>query len=135
MINRFELNHAFLNNFFRHHVIYEGSIYPSVGHAFAASKTPDQRVRMRIANMATAREVIDWERKQPDTDRTYQEETMQNLLIQKFQTPSLLIKLRETGTQELVYGNSPDDYWGIDERTGKGHNHLGKILMDVRELL
>lgn len=34
----------------------------------------------------------------------------------------------------LVEGNSfGDTFWGVDARTGKGENHLGKILMKVRE--
>ena len=26
-----------------------------------------------------------------------------------------------------------DTFWGIDQNTGKGENHLGKILMKVRD--
>jgi hypothetical protein len=36
----------------------------------------------------------------------------------------------------LVEGNRwGDQFWGVDLRTGLGENHLGKILMKVRDEL
>ncbi len=36
----------------------------------------------------------------------------------------------------VVEGNHwGDTCWGVDNRTGQGENHLGKILMQVREEL
>lgn len=48
MINSFRGEYAFLSNFYPCFVIYEGIRYPSVEHAFQASKTFDIRERTDI---------------------------------------------------------------------------------------
>ena len=36
----------------------------------------------------------------------------------------------------LEEGNTwHDTFWGVDAKTGEGQNHLGKILMKIREEL
>ena len=60
---------------------------------------------------------------------------MHEICMAKF-TQNLLLKekLLATGTEELVEGNNHGDtFWGCVN--GKGENHLGKILMKVREEL
>jgi ribA/ribD-fused uncharacterized protein len=43
-------------------------------------------------------------------------------------------KLIATGQRELIEGNTwHDTFWGVCN--GKGGNHLGKILMEVRSML
>ncbi len=45
-------------------------------------------------------------------------------------------KLLATGARKLVEGNTwKNVFWGVDLRTGEGENHLGQILMQVREEL
>ena len=58
---------------------------------------------------------------------------MYGALCRKFQMhPELLQLLLSTGDLEIVE-NAPHDYfWGIG-RTGQGQNHLGKLLMRIRE--
>lgn len=58
---------------------------------------------------------------------------MYELLKCKFdQNPSLKEKLINTGDRLLVEGNDwHDTYWGVCN--GKGSNHLGKLLMKLRE--
>jgi hypothetical protein len=59
---------------------------------------------------------------------------MTEIIRLKFQNPGLKAKLLATGNQELIEGNTWGDcYWGVCE--GNGQNHLGKILMQVREEL
>jgi len=56
---------------------------------------------------------------------------MERCLNLKFQDPELAKKLAETGTKELSEGNVwKDSFWGVYD--GKGENHLGKLLMKVR---
>lgn len=56
---------------------------------------------------------------------------MEYLLRQKFHDPELQQRLLDTGSEELVEGNTWGDvYWGVCD--GKGQNNLGKILMDLR---
>lgn len=43
-------------------------------------------------------------------------------------------KLMETGDEEIIeFNNWGDRYWGIEVSDGKGENHLGKILMRIRD--
>ncbi len=49
------------------------------------------------------------------------------------QNLDLKLALIATHPQELQEGNMWwDEYWGINLRTGKGQNKLGKMLMDLR---
>lgn len=54
---------------------------------------------------------------------------MSELLTEKFADVDLAKQLMQTGKAELISGG--DDFWG--EVSGQGQNHLGKLLMDIRE--
>jgi ribA/ribD-fused uncharacterized protein len=57
-------------------------------------------------------------------------------LIEKFKHPELAKQLLATGNAVLEEGNLwHDKFWGIDLKTGIGDNHLGKLLMEVRNNL
>jgi ribA/ribD-fused uncharacterized protein len=61
-------------------------------------------------------------------------EIMNWAVREKFKDAKLAEMLLDTGDEELVEGNTWNDtFWGVCE--GKGHNHLGKILMCVRDEL
>ena len=59
---------------------------------------------------------------------------MKILLRQKFGDAWLRAKLLATGDAELIEGNYwHDTFWGMCN--GKGENHLGRLLMEVRSEL
>jgi predicted NAD-dependent protein-ADP-ribosyltransferase YbiA (DUF1768 family) len=59
---------------------------------------------------------------------------MASLLRQKFSDPALGKKLLDTKHIYLIEGNNwGDDYWGVYE--GRGTNHLGVLLMNLRDEL
>lgn len=59
-------------------------------------------------------------------------DVMYELVKQKFATDPLRMYLLRTGTREIQEGNYwGDTFWGTVN--GEGENHLGKILMRVRE--
>lgn len=62
---------------------------------------------------------------------------MRLTLYLKFtQNPELLTKLVDTADVELIeYNGWGDTTWGVDTRTGEGKNRLGKLLMELRELV
>lgn len=62
---------------------------------------------------------------------------MEEIVRQKFvQNPELAASLLETGDKVLIEGNRWGDIcWGVDTRTWQGENHLGKILMKIRNEL
>lgn len=134
MIDRFDGDHAFLSNFHPSEVEYDGLTYATVEHAYQAAKTLNfaERVNVRacrtpgcakrMGTKVTLRE--DW--------RSVNMGIMKDLLRQKFSDPSLQKKLLATGKQELVEGNNWGDvFWGKVD--GVGENHLGILLMQVRE--
>lgn len=139
MIDRFDGPYRFLSNFYSSLVEFEGINYPSVEHAFVAAKTEDIREREHIAGIGTAREVKAYGRKlklRPGwNDMRLQ--VMEDLVRQKFTRHPLLMKgLMDTDDRVLVEGNYwGDAFWGVDLKTNAGLNHLGKILMKVREEL
>jgi predicted NAD-dependent protein-ADP-ribosyltransferase YbiA (DUF1768 family) len=58
-------------------------------------------------------------------------DVMENILIQKFSNPILKSRLLDTATRELREDNHWQcHYWGFCN--GYGYNHLGKILMKIR---
>ena len=59
-------------------------------------------------------------------------EIMEVLVRKKFQNPSLKKKLIATGDQWIIEGNEWGDiFWGVYK--GRGSNHLGRILMKIRQ--
>jgi len=62
---------------------------------------------------------------------------MEEVVRAKFnQNPHLAARLMATGQMPLVEGNDwGDTFWGVDVKTGKGENNLGKILMKIRSEL
>lgn len=139
MIDRFEGVHRFLSNFYTAEVEFEGLSFPSVEHAYVAAKTLDRNERVGIAHIGTAREVKAIGRKlklRPDWEQV-KLPIMEDLVRQKFtRWPMLRQALLDTGDQELIEGNWwHDKFWGIDLKTREGENHLGKILMRIRQEL
>lgn len=62
---------------------------------------------------------------------------MESIVRAKFsQHPDLAEKLVSTGDMHLEEGNWWGDvFWGVDKKTGEGENHLGIILMRLRDEL
>ena len=60
---------------------------------------------------------------------------MESILQAKFeQNPTLMQKLAETGGCILLNGNNKQEtFWGIDLYSWVGENHLGRIIMNIRD--
>ena len=133
-ITLFRGDFAFLSNFQKCQVEFEGDVYPTVEHAFQAAKTFDKEERQKILSTASpvmakriGRRVClrdDWEDVKCDI--------MLELLKSKFSDSELKEKLLATGDAELIEGNNHGDrFWG--QVNGEGKNTLGLLLMKVRE--
>lgn len=113
----------------------DGVRYATVEHAFQAAKTLDLKEREMFQNVNPAeakkrgRQVKireDWEKVKVSV--------MKDLLIQKFSKGVYREKLLATGNEELIEGNYWGDvWWGVCR--GVGENHLGKLLMEIRNSL
>lgn len=121
-------------------VMYSSLYFPTVTHAFEASKTRDFTARKRIAaarSVDTARQirklsslVSEWER--------VQHTIMEDLVQQKFiKNPALRELLLSTGASEIVIHDNQDTYWCVVKQGAvwSGENHLGTMLSNIRTLL
>lgn len=135
-IDRFSGEYRFLSNFYPCDIIYEGEVYASVEHAYQAAKTKDPFERKVIQRQETpGRAKREGQHvtlaKGWDSAKVL---VMEDLLRQKFNYPSLREKLYNTKGHDLIEGNDwGDTFWG--EVDGVGQNHLGKLLMKIREKL
>ena len=138
LIDSFQGAYRFLSNFWPVQVIYEDIEFPSVEHAYVAAKTLDTSKRYEIADIAATRagEVKRLGRELVLRPHWHEikRSVMLPLIAQKFMLRPLRDELLDTGNAILIEGNNwGDTYWGICR--GKGENHLGKIIMDVRTLI
>ena len=135
-IIRFDGDYKFLSNFYPSKIVIGNNVYPTAEHAYQACKTLIPEERKLIRNASTPGRAKRLGRSitlRPDWN-DIKSDVMYNLLKQKFSNNVLKRKLLETSSKILVEGNWWNDkYWGVDLKTGKGKNILGKLLMQIRE--
>jgi ribA/ribD-fused uncharacterized protein len=133
-IDSFSGPHRFLSNFFLCSIEYEGMVYPSTEHAYQAAKTTNSALRAALFTDGDAKQAKHrgyGVPLRPDWDRL-RIGVMLDLLRIKFSIPALRDKLLATCDAELIEGNHwGDRFWGVCN--GVGENHLGKLLMQIRE--
>ena len=114
---------------------YDGIEYHTVENFFHAMKTKDILERMRISKLSPndSKRAGRKLKLRPNWDTT-RLDVMEFGLRHKFAPgTSWHQKLMETGEEEIVeFNNWGDRYWGKTE-DGIGENHLGKILMKLRQ--
>lgn len=137
IISSFSGEYDFLSNFYLYPITYEGKPYPTVEHAYQASKT----------SFPTAREVIRLARTPGQAKRLGREVPLRSgwedlkltimliLLRKKFRDHFLSQRLIATGDAILIEGNNwGDRFWGAElvDTDWVGENKLGELLMQVR---
>lgn len=135
-IRSFEGDNAFLSNFYPCLIEFEGATYPSVEHAYQASKFEDPALRAAIKAAPTAASAkrLGKSRGMKKNHGVNRIQIMTDLIRKKFQESELRSRLLETMNHELIEGNNwGDTFWGVC--SGVGENHLGKILIQVRKEL
>lgn len=134
-IKYFDGKNRYLSNFYEAPIEYNGLTYRNNEAAFQAQKVLDEKEREQFTelppNLAKrlGRKVKlrkDWDDVKVDI--------MKDICRTKFEThPSLMDRLLTTGDRKLIEGNDWNDtFWGVDDENG-GENHLGIILMELRE--
>ena len=129
----FRGTYRFLSNFYPCTIYVAGLPYPSLEHAYQASKTGDPKAREKIRQCfgpgqakragRDIKLIFNWD--------DIKEEVMLDLVRQKFKQRDLRDKLLDTYPCQLLETNTwGDRFWGICE--GTGENKLGLILMKVR---
>lgn len=136
MIDSFRGQYFFLSNFFEAPIIYDDIIYGSSEAAYQAQKTLDISQRKLFSELTPLKAKkrgeqlalrSDWEAVKLDI--------MYEICKAKFkQHEELRQLLISTCGEELIEGNDRGDtFWGVSD--GVGENHLGKILMRIRDEL
>jgi ribA/ribD-fused uncharacterized protein len=137
IIGSFSDKYRFLSNHYPCEVRWGGHEFTSSEHAFMAAKcvyvkdilliqaAPTPGEAKRLGRTITLRK--NWD--------NIKLEAMYDVVFDKFSRNKDIQKLLlDTGCATLIEGNTWNDtYWGMCN--GKGENHLGKILMRVRDRL
>lgn len=127
---------AFCSNFYWCPVTLDGWTYPTAEHAYQARKMATKEDHDRVAGAWKPGHAKHMTRGLPARKNWYRIKhfVMRRVLEAKFSDTKLATMLLATGTEELVENNTwGDTYWGV--YNGVGENHLGKLLMAIREEL
>jgi ribA/ribD-fused uncharacterized protein len=143
-INHFSGENKEFSNFYPVEVLYQNIKFPSVEHGFVAAKSNNKLFWKEISEMpANSAGLVKRKGRKinlrPDWD-LIKLKVMRELLEQKFRQPKFKEKLLSTGDVQITEGNYwHDNYWGDCYckkcKNIKGHNHLGRLLMKIREEL
>jgi len=144
VINQFKDQYADLSNFAPVTIYYKDVNFPSVEHAFVASKSNDGMFRYNISLIPAhqagkakrlGRKIkirADWE--------IVKIPNMKRFLMQKYSYDRYRNLLLSTGDIQIIEGNYwHDNYWGdcMCKKCAniEGKNNLGKLIMEVRGLI
>ena len=133
-ITRFIGEHAFLSNWHIASFSVNGKLYPSVEHAYQASKASTESEHEIIRHAKTPAEAKKLGQSIVVREGWHESKVslMRDFVRAKFDNPLLQELLVATGDAELVQDNKFNDrFWGTCG--GVGQNWLGKILQEVRE--
>jgi ribA/ribD-fused uncharacterized protein len=133
--------YCYLSNFQLCNVEFEGKMYPSAEHAYMASKSIYVDVRKKFSlrgnlSCGQAKRLGQTIELRPNWNMI-KYNMMFVILYDKFtRTHDLRQLLAITDNIYLEETNHWNDmYWGVDYKTGNGSNHLGNILMKIREMI
>lgn len=133
IINSFSGKYSFLSNFYQYPFTWNGLSAASSEHHFQAAKAVHRDEYLAILTAPTparSKELGRRCQRREDWDEI-KIGVMKSILIAKFEASMLRQMLIDTGDAELVEGNTWNDtFWGVCK--GRGQNHLGKLLMEVR---
>ena len=135
----FRDEYSWLSNFYPCTIEHGQFIFHSVEHAYVSEKSEDYKWKLkctdktitpgqikRLGRLVNLKPNFDYEKKS----------IMRKLLDIKFSKSYLQEKLIETHPKLLIEGNFHNDkYWGYCLKTNSGENHLGKLLMEIRDEL
>lgn len=147
VIYQFQEENRYFSNFWPCHVTLpaEGVLpamdFDSVEKAYMAGKTTSLELRRAVQSMTSGEakrfSYTDEFEYRPGYNDEWRLNLMRILVEQKFsiRNRDLLEKLIETKDALIIEGNLHcDNFFGFDLEEGYGHNHLGRIIMGVRNV-
>lgn len=137
IITRFRGPFKFLSNLYPTPITYKGHAYCCLEAAYQAQKSLDPAIHERFANIRLPYKARGMGQRiktiRPDWF-DIRIDIMEELLYIKFSHPQLKEWLQCTGQSNIVECNPwGDTFWGV--YNGVGENHLGLLLMKVRDTL
>ena len=136
VINQFKGEYDFLSNRFGCRFVWQGLQYGNAEAAFQSSKCMDASERKAYAGCSADKAALKGREQAPFPGwEDARLNIMGSILRAKFeQNPFLMKKLTDTGSCILINGNNKQEtYWGVDLYSWQGENHLGRIIMDIRD--
>ena len=143
-IKEFKGKYNKLSNFYPAPIYFAHIKFPTVEHAFVASKSDDPmfwyKIQMIPADKAGKAKRLGRKIQLRDNWDNIKLTFMKKFLIQKFLLKEFGSFLKSTGNVKLIEGNHwHDNYWGdchcYECQNIIGQNHLGILLMEVRSIL
>ena len=135
MIKEFKDEYRWLSNFVPAKITLGKRTFASVEHAYQSEKSDDPDWKT-YCTLETNPAVVKRQAKNVILRKNWDEmrdHIMIDCLIQKFSQEPYKQLLLDTKNEEIQEGNYwGDDYWGVNLKTGKGQNKLGKIIMRIR---
>ena len=140
-ISQFSGDYAFLSNFYLSPIYLCGIFYPTAEHLYQSQKALHKKDKVAILGCGTPAEAKKLGGKltmRPDWTDAVKVYYMRIALLMKYsQNYPLMIKLLETGEEELVEGNQwHDRFWGKCEcdicQSLFCENRLGMLQMEMR---
>lgn len=140
-IGPFKDDYRWLSNFWDAPIVYNEVTYATNEHMYQLCKTQDPEEILSIFEAHTAGKAKRLGKTftiREDWDELKRGVMLKANILKFTQHPLLAVKLLSTGNEELVeFNHWHDNYWGVcqcvDCEDIDGRNHLGKILMSVRE--
>ena len=127
---------------------HQGIIYPSTENFYQAIKYDKDDFCQEVDYLTTVRKYLatikpheakKFSRSNPMTNPKFEDNKPKIMLYaqrKKYSQEPFRSKLLATGDCHIEEGNYWNDlYWGVDLKTRKGENNLGKIIMQVRDEL
>jgi len=145
-IERFRGDHYFLSNMYELSTWLEtpeGIAVPTSEHAYQSARFADDFARRAVARArdgkeakSFAHELIEQGMPQLENWETVKVDIMESIVREKFRCNLILAEeLAATGQLGLFEGNTwGDNFWGVSPVGSRnGYNHLGRILMTIRD--
>ncbi|MFF2875007.1 NADAR family protein [Gottfriedia sp. NPDC057991] len=137
----YKINHEYgcFSNFSPHGFVLDGQYWNTSEHYFQAQKfvgtENEEQIRLTISPMEAAKMGRDRSKPIREDWEEIKNEVMRKAVLKKFTTHKDIQNiLLSTKDNMIIEKTSNDYYWGCG-KDGSGKNMLGKILMEVRDLI
>jgi ribA/ribD-fused uncharacterized protein len=136
MIEQFKGEYRWLSNFAPVVIHIDGIDYPSVEHAYMSCKSDDDSWKAYCSDPDNSAGTVKVKSREIDLINGWHSKklgVMEMCLRQKFSQEPYRTRLIDTGDTYIQEGNyHGDKFYGVCLRTNEGLNHLGRLIMQIR---